>query len=158
MRRILRMVHHDTRAGHRLVLASLGGLMSLATEFKAFAMRGNVIDLAIGVVIGGAFGKIVSALVDAVILPVVGVLTAGADVSSLALTVGQTPKGEPVLLRYGVVCQAVLHFLIVAAVLFLAIKAINRLQAPPPPAPAADPAPSEDTVLLREIRDLLAKP
>ena len=132
--------------------------MSLASEFKAFAMRGNVIDLAVGVVIGGAFGRIVSSLVEAVIMPVVGLLTAGADLSTLSVAIGQNAKGDPVLLRYGAVCQAALDFLIVAFVIFMAIKAINKLQAPPaPPAPAAAPAPSAQEVLLGEIRDLLAK-
>ena len=86
--------------------------MSLASEFKAFAMRGNVIDLAVGVVIGGAFGRIVSSLVEAVIMPVVGLLTAGADLSTLSVVIGQNAKGDPVLLRYGAVCQAALDFLI----------------------------------------------
>lgn len=132
--------------------------MSLASEFKAFAMRGNVIDLAVGVVIGGAFGRIVSSLVDAIILPIVGLVTAGADFSTLALTLGHNAKGDPVLLRYGVFCQSVLDFLIVAFVIFLAVKAINRLQAPPPaPTAAPAPSPSAETLLLTEIRDLLAK-
>jgi large conductance mechanosensitive channel len=132
--------------------------MSLASEFKAFAMRGNVIDLAVGVVIGGAFGRIISSLVDAIIMPVIGILTAGADVSTLAVTIGHNAKGDPVLLRYGVFCQNVLDFLIVAFVIFLAVKAINKLQAPPPaPVAAPEPAPSVDTQLLAEIRDLLAK-
>jgi large conductance mechanosensitive channel len=132
--------------------------MSLSSEFKAFALRGNVIDLAVGVVIGGAFGRIVSSLVEAIIVPILGLLTAGADFSTLALTIGHNPKGDPVLVRYGVLCQSVLDFLIVAVVIFLAIKAINKLQAPgPAPAAASEPGPSVDTLLLREIRDLLAR-
>jgi len=131
--------------------------MGIAAEFKAFAMRGNVVDLAVGVIIGGAFGKIVSSCVEAILMPVIGLLTAGSDFSKLALTIGQNAKGEPVLLRYGAFCQSVLDFLIIAFVLFLALKAINRLQTPPAPAPAADPVPSKEEVLLTEIRDLLAR-
>ena len=132
--------------------------MSLASEFKAFAMRGNVIDLAVGVVIGSAFGRIISSLVDAIILPILGILTAGADVSTLAVTIGHNAKGDPVLLRYGLFCQNVLDFLIVAFVIFLAVKAINKLQTPPAtPVAASEPAPSVNTQLLTEIRDLLAK-
>ncbi len=131
--------------------------MSLATEFKEFAMRGNVIDLAVGVVIGGAFGKIVSSLVDSVIMPVVGVLTGGVNFSTLALTIGTSVKGEPVLLKYGAFIQAVVDFLIVAFVIFIAIRAINRLKKAPPPAPAVAPPPPRQEVLLEEIRNLLAK-
>jgi large conductance mechanosensitive channel len=129
--------------------------MSLATEFKEFAMRGNVIDLAVGVVIGAAFGKIVSALVEAVIMPVVGILTAGNDFSKLAIQIGQNAKGEPLLLKYGVFIQSITDFIIIAFALFIAIRAINRLKKPAPA--AAPPAPPRQEVLLQEIRDLLAK-
>ena len=130
--------------------------MSFASEFKEFAMKGNVIDLAVGVVIGGAFGKIVSALVDNVIMPVVGVLTGGVNFSSLALTIGMDPKGAPVLLKYGAFIQAVVDFLIVALVIFIAIKAINNLKRPAPQVAAVEPPPRQE-VLLEEIRNLLAK-
>jgi large conductance mechanosensitive channel len=129
--------------------------MSLAAEFKQFAMRGNVIDLAVGVVIGAAFGKIVSALVEAVIMPVVGILTAGNDFSKLAVQIGQNGKGEPLLLKYGVFIQSIADFVIIAFVLFIAIRGINRLKNPV--APAAPPPPPRQEVLLQEIRDLLAK-
>jgi large conductance mechanosensitive channel len=129
--------------------------MSFASEFKEFAMRGNVIDLAVGVVIGAAFGKIVSALVEAVIMPVVGILTAGNDFSKLAVQIGQNGKGEPLLLKYGVFIQSVVDFIIIAFALFVAIRAINRLKKPA--APAAPPPPPRQEVLLQEIRDLLAK-
>lgn len=129
--------------------------MSFASEFKEFAMRGNVIDLAVGVVIGAAFGKIVSALVEAVIMPVVGILTAGNDFSKLAVQIGQNGKGEPLLLRYGVFIQSVVDFIIIAFALFVAIRAINQLKKPA--APAAPPPPPRQEVLLQEIRDLLAK-
>jgi large conductance mechanosensitive channel len=129
--------------------------MSLATEFKEFAMRGNVIDLAVGVVIGAAFGKIVSALVEAVIMPVVGILTAGNDFSKLAIQIGQNAKGEPLLLKYGVFIQSITDFIIIAFALFVAIRAINQLKKPAPA--AAPPAPPRQEALLQEIRDLLAK-
>ena len=131
--------------------------MSFASEFKEFAMRGNVIDLAVGVVIGGAFGKIVSSMVDAVIMPVVGILTAGNDFSKLAVQMGQNAKGEPVLLKYGVFIQSTVDFLIVAFVIFLAIRGINRLVKPVVAPPAPPPPPPRQEVLLQEIRDLLAK-
>lgn len=131
--------------------------MSLASEFKEFAMRGNVIDLAVGVVIGGAFGKIVSSLVDAIIMPVVGILTGGVNFSTLAVAIGTSPKGEPVLLKYGAFIQSVVDFLIVAFVIFVAIRAINRLKKAPAPAPAVAPPPPRQEVLLEEIRNLLAK-
>ncbi len=129
--------------------------MSFASEFKEFAMRGNVIDLAVGVVIGAAFGKIVSALVEAVIMPIFGVLTAGNDFSKLALQIGQNSKGEPVMLKYGVFIQSITDFVIIAFALFLAIRAINKLKKPP--VTAAPPPPPRELVLLQEIRDLLAK-
>jgi len=129
--------------------------MSLATEFKEFAMRGNVIDLAVGVVIGAAFGKIVSSLVEAVIMPVVGILTAGNDFSKLAVQIGQNAKGEPLLLKYGAFIQSIVDFVIIAFVLFVAIRAINRLKKPP--VAAAPSAPPRQEILLVEIRDLLAK-
>ena len=129
--------------------------MSFTSEFKEFAMRGNAIDLAVGVVIGGAFGKIVSALVASVIMPFVSLLTAGNDFSKLAVSIGTNAKGEPVLLTYGAFIQSVVDFLIIAFVIFLAIRGINKLKKPPPP-PAAPTTPREE-VLLTEIRDLLAK-
>jgi large conductance mechanosensitive channel len=128
--------------------------VSFTSEFKDFAMRGNVIDLAVGVVIGGAFGKIVSSLVDAIIMPIVGLLTGGVNFSTLALTIGTDPKGAPVLFKYGAFIQSVVDFLIVALVIFAAIRAINRLKKP---AAAAAPPPPRQEVLLVEIRDLLAK-
>jgi large conductance mechanosensitive channel len=127
--------------------------MSFAKEFREFAMRGNVIDLAVGVVIGAAFGKIVSALVEAVVMPVLGLVTSGADFSTLAFQIGTSPKGEPVLLKYGAFVQSVFDFLIIALAIFVAIRTINRLKTPPPA--AAPPAPPRQEVLLEEIRDLL---
>ncbi|HEX4051790.1 MAG TPA: large-conductance mechanosensitive channel protein MscL [Steroidobacteraceae bacterium] len=132
--------------------------MSLTKEFKEFAMRGNVIDLAVGVVIGAAFGTVVNTTVNGIIMPVVGVLTSGKDFSEMAVRIGTDPKGTAVLLKYGQLVQSVVNFLIIAAVLFLAVKGINALKKPPPaPAEAAPPAPPRNEVLLEEIRDLLAQ-
>ncbi len=128
--------------------------MGLAAEFKEFAMRGNVIDLAVGVVIGGAFGKIVSAFVDAVVMPVLGLLTSGVNFSELAVQIGGTVE-KPVLLKYGLFVQATIDFIIIAFVIFMAIRAINKLKKPAPA--AAAPPPTKQEVLLQEIRDLLAK-
>src|SRR5882757_6078245 len=101
--------------------------MRLAQEFKEFAMRGNVIDLAVGVVIGAAFGKIVSALVDAIIMPVIGVITSGNDFSKLAWQIGTNAAGEPVLLKYGLLVQSLTDFIIIAFVIFMAVRVINKL-------------------------------
>jgi len=132
--------------------------MSLASEFKEFAMKGSVIDLAVGVVIGAAFGKIVSSAVADVIMPPIGLLIGNVNFSDLALHIGTDPTGKPVLLKYGVFIQTMFEFLIIAFVLFMAIKGINRLKRQPPPAPAAaPPPPPREEVLLEEIRNLLAK-
>ncbi|HTY50141.1 MAG TPA: large-conductance mechanosensitive channel protein MscL [Steroidobacteraceae bacterium] len=131
--------------------------MSLASEFKEFAMKGNVIDLAVGVVIGGAFGKIVSSLVGDVIMPPLGLIIGGISFSDLALKLGHDPAGKPVVLKYGSFIQTIFEFLIIAVALFILIKGINTLKRPPPPAPAAAPPPTPTEALLGEIRDLLAK-
>jgi large conductance mechanosensitive channel len=129
--------------------------MGVMQEFKEFAMKGNVLDMAVGVVIGGAFGKIVSSFVGDVVMPLLGTVVGGVDFSKLTATIGTNAAGEPLLLKYGAFLQAVFDFTIIAASIFFAVKAINRLKAPPPPAaPAAPPA---DVVLLTEIRDLLKK-
>jgi large conductance mechanosensitive channel len=129
--------------------------MSIAGEFKEFAMKGNVVDLAVGVIIGAAFGKIVSSLVGDVIMPPLGVLIGGINFSDLAVTVGTDPKGAPVLLKYGAFLQTLFDFLIIALVIFIAVKGINKLKKPPPP--AADAPPPRQEVLLEEIRDALLK-
>jgi large conductance mechanosensitive channel len=131
--------------------------MSLGSEFKEFAMKGNVIDLAVGVVIGAAFGKIVAALVADIFMPPIGLLVGGINFSDLAVKLGVDPAGKPVVLKYGDFGQTILEFLIIAFVIFLLVKGINTLKRPPPPAPAAAPAPSKEELLLTEIRDLLAK-
>ena len=129
--------------------------MSLASEFKEFAMKGSVIDLAVGVVVGAAFGKIVSSLVADVIKPPIGMAVGGVNFTDLAMTLGSAPDGSPVVLKYGVFLQTVFDFVIIAMALFMAIKLINRLKKPDPAAPAPPPPRSE--ALLEEIRDLLRK-
>ena len=134
--------------------------MSMIKEFKEFAMRGNVMDLAIGVVIGAAFGKIVAALVDRIIMPVIGFLTSGQNFNELAFAMGEktNPDGTvvpAVLLGYGAFIQSIIDFIIVAFVIFLVIKVMNRLKRAEAAAPAAPPAPSNEEKLLTEIRDLL---
>lgn len=131
--------------------------MGLAAEFKEFAMKGNVIDLAVGVVIGAAFGKIVNSLVTDLITPPLGLIIGGVDFSDLAVRIGTSPEGEPVLFKYGVFLQTIFEFLIIALALFMLIKGINRLKRPPAAAPAPAPEPPRTEVLLQEIRDLLAK-
>jgi len=130
--------------------------MSLAKEFKEFAMKGNVIDLAVGVVIGAAFGKIVSSLVADVIMPPLGLALSGVDFKDAATAIGTGADGMPVLLKYGAFIQTIIDFVIIAFALFLAIKGINRLKKPAAPAPdAPPPPPPREEVLLTEIRDLL---
>lgn len=131
--------------------------MSIVKEFKEFAMKGNVVDLAVGVIIGGAFGKIVSSMVDKILMPIIGVLMGGVDFSSLKAVIveaGADGKGE-VAIGYGFFLQTVLDFIIVAFCLFSVIKMMNRMKkAPQASAPAPTP---EDVLLLREIRDSLKK-
>jgi large conductance mechanosensitive channel len=131
--------------------------MSLGSEFKEFAMKGNVIDLAVGVVIGAAFGKIVASLVADVIMPPIGLAVGGINFSDLAVKLGLDPAGKPVLLKYGTFIQTIFEFIIIAIALFIVIKGINALKRPPPAAAAAPPAPTHEELLLTEIRDLLAK-
>jgi large conductance mechanosensitive channel len=128
--------------------------MSLITEFKEFAMKGNVLDMAVGIIIGAAFGKIVSSLVNDIITPALGKLIGGVNFNDLAYSLGVDPAGEPILVKYGVFLQNIFDFLIVAAAIFVAIKAINRLKTPPVP-PVVVIEPPADVALLTEIRDLL---
>ena len=131
--------------------------MGIASEFKEFAMKGNVVDLAVGVIIGAAFGKIVSSLVGDVIMPALGKVIGGVNFSDLAVTLGKDPTGKDVLIKYGSFIQTIFDFTIIAIVLFLAIKGINKLKKPVPAAPAAPPPPPKSELLLEEIRDLLAR-
>ncbi|MFT3907294.1 MAG: large-conductance mechanosensitive channel protein MscL [Steroidobacteraceae bacterium] len=131
--------------------------MGLATEFKEFAMKGNVVDMAVGVIVGAAFGKIVSSLVGDVFMPILGKWTGGVNFSDLAIALGTDPTGKEVVVKYGSFVQTIFDFIIIALVLFFALKAINKLKKPAPAAPAAPAAPPRQEVLLEEIRDLLAK-
>ena len=133
--------------------------MSFIKEFKEFAVRGNVIDMAVGVVIGGAFGKIVSSLVGDVIMPIIGVLTSGVDFKSLKFTIftiKEVSENIPaVTINYGMFIQTIIDFTIIAFCIFLAIKAINRLKQNKPKEDDAPKELSHETKLLSEIRDLL---
>ncbi|MFI4869627.1 MAG: large-conductance mechanosensitive channel protein MscL [Steroidobacterales bacterium] len=132
--------------------------MSLASEFKEFAMKGNVVDMAVGVIVGAAFGKIVSSLVGNVIMPVLGRAIGGFNFTDLAFALGTDPAGKPVAVTYGVLLQSIFDFVIIALVLFIALRGINRLKKPQPAAaPPPPPPPSREEQLLSEIRDLLAK-
>jgi len=131
--------------------------MSLGSEFKEFAMKGNVIDLAVGVVIGVAFGKIVASLVGDIVMPPLGLVIGNVNFSDLAVEIGHNAAGKPVLWKYGAFIQTIFEFLIIAFVLFLIIKVINRLKRPPPPQAPEAPPPTRSEQLLQEIRDELAK-
>ncbi len=139
--------------------------MSFIQEFKQFAMRGNVIDLAVGVVIGGAFGKIVDSLVKDVIMPPVGALMGGVDFKHLYLNLGgvsyetmeAAEKAGAPLIKYGAFINSLVDFTIIALAIFMVVKAINKLQRQQEEAPAAPPPTPEDVLLLREIRDALNK-
>ena len=137
--------------------------MSFISEFKAFAMKGNVVDLAVAVIIGGAFGKIVDSLVKDIVMPIIGQLVGGVDFKELYINLGSTAyatlelaeKAGAPLIKYGVFINAVVNFVIIALAIFVAIKAMSKLQKTAPP--AAPAAPPEDVLLLREIRDSLKK-
>ena len=151
--------------------------MAILSEFKTFIMRGNVVDLAVGVVIGGAFGKIVASLVNDLIMPPLKLLTGGINFNSLALTYSKQEQvlkeGKPVLdevtgqpvmqavdvpyLGYGAFIQSVFDFILIALAIFCVIKLMNSMKKKEEAAPAAPPAPPEDVLLLREIRDALRK-
>jgi len=137
--------------------------MGILKEFKAFAMRGNVVDMAVGVIIGGAFGKIVSSIVNDIIMPPIGLLLGGMNFSDLYVTLdGNTYEnlakareaGAP-LIAYGAFAQTVIDFLIIAAVIFLLIKGLNSMKKKEEAAPAAPAAPTKEESLLTEIRDIL---
>lgn len=125
-------------------------------EFKEFAMRGNVVDMAVGIIIGAAFGKIVSSLVNDVIMPPIGMLLGGIDFSNFMLTLKEAMGEVPaVTLNYGVFINTVIDFLIIAFVIFMVIKGMNRMKRKQEEEPAAPPAPTKEQTLLTEIRDLL---
>jgi large conductance mechanosensitive channel len=127
-------------------------------EFKEFAMRGNVMDMAIGIIIGAAFGKIVSSIVSDVIMPPIGMLLGGFDFSNLTITLKEGADGvQPVMLRIGVFINTVIDFVIIAFAIFMLVKGINTLKKKQEEKPAAPPAPSKSELLLAEIRDELRK-
>ena len=143
--------------------------MGMMTEFREFAVKGNVMDLAVGVIIGGAFGKIVESVVGDMVMPVVGAIFGKVDFSNLFVVLGQVPEGTvraldalkkdgvPVL-AYGNFITVAVNFTILAFIIFIMVKQINRLKKEtPPPPPAAPTPPAEDVLLLREIRDSLKK-
>ena len=130
--------------------------MSLLNEFKAFAVKGNVVDMAVGIIVGAAFGKIVSSFVGDVIMPPIGLLIGGVDFTDLAITLKAAQGDVPaVVLSYGKFIQTVLDFIIVAFAIFMGVKAINKLKREEAVAPSVPPAPTPEEVLLTEIRDLL---
>lgn len=143
--------------------------MGMMQEFREFAIKGNVVDLAVGVIIGGAFGKIVDSVVNDLIMPVVGLVFGKLDFSNLFIALGRVPDGMPMTLEalkkagipvfaYGNFITVAVNFLILAFIIFLMIKQINRLKRQAPAAPEAPAATPEDIVLLREIRDSLNRP
>ena len=130
--------------------------MSILSEFKAFAVKGNVVDMAVGIIIGAAFGKIVSSFVGDVVMPPLGVLIGGVDFSDLAIVL-KAAEGDvaAVTLSYGKFIQSVIDFVIIAFAIFMGIKVLNRLKREEEAAPTEPPAPTRDQELLTEIRDLL---
>jgi len=130
--------------------------MSMMSEFKAFAMRGNVVDMAVGIIIGGAFGKIVSSFVNDVLMPPIGMLLGGVDFSDLSVKLKDAAgDAAAVTLNYGAFVQTIVDFLIIAFAIFVAIKAMNKLKKEEEAAPAEPPKPSAEVQLLTEIRDSL---
>jgi len=125
--------------------------MGMMKEFKEFALKGNVMDLAIGVIIGGAFGKIVGSLVDNILMPIVGILLQGVNFATLSIKVGEAE------IKYGLFIGAIIDFIIIALVLFMIIKGVNRMKRKEVAAPTVPAPPTKEEQLLMEIRDLLKK-
>ena len=133
-------------------------MKKLLEEFKAFVMRGNVLDLAVGVIIGGAFGKIVTSLVNDIFMPIIGMIIGNVDFSSLEIKLGESVEGaEQAAIRYGMFIQEIVNFLIITLCIFMVIKVVNKLQKKNEEAPAPAPEPTKEEVLLTEIRDALNK-
>ncbi|SNY51427.1 large conductance mechanosensitive channel [Arsukibacterium tuosuense] len=132
--------------------------MSVLGEFKSFAMRGNVVDMAVGIIIGAAFGKIVSSFVNDVIMPPIGVLLGGVNFRDLAVVIQQTTESQAeVVIKYGMFVQTIIDFIIIAFAVFVGVKAMNSMKAKEEAKPPAVAEVPEDTKLLAEIRDLLKK-
>ena len=134
--------------------------MSIVSEFKTFLMRGNVVDLAVGVVIGGAVGKIVTSLVDNIIMPPIGYVTGGVDFSNLKLVLkaaDPVTKVAEVAISYGVFINTVIQFLIIGTAIFIVVKGINKLMPPPPAADPSPPGPSQEELLAQILAELKAQ-
>ena len=132
--------------------------MKLFDEFKAFVMRGNVVDMAVGVIIGGAFGKIVTSLVNDIFMPIIGMILGNVNFSSLEIKLGEPVEGvEQAAIKYGMFIQEIVNFIIIAFCIFMFIKLINKIQKKKEEAPAPAPEPTKEEVLLTEIRDALNK-
>lgn len=132
--------------------------MGMMTEFREFAMRGNVVDMAVGIVIGGAFGKIVTSFVNDVLMPPIGLAVGGVDFNDLSMVLKEAAgEAEAVTLNYGAFIQSVVDFVIIAFAIFMVIRAMNRLKRKEEEAPEEPPKPSDEVLLLQEIRDELKK-
>jgi large conductance mechanosensitive channel len=151
--------NRDQLSMHSRVAILGGNNMSMMKEFREFAMRGNVVDMAVGIVIGAAFGKIVTSFVNDVLMPPIGMLIGGVDFSQLSFTLKEAADGaDAIVLKYGAFIQTVVDFIIVAFAIFLVIKAMNSLkrkEEEAPAEPAAPPEPPAEEKLLTEIRDIL---
>ncbi len=128
----------------------------MLSAFKEFIQRGNVVDMAVGVIIGGAFGKIVSSIVGDVLMPPIGLVSGGVDFKNLKIAIGGTAEA-PVTINYGMFLQTTIDFLIIAFCVFLLVQAVNKMRSPAPAAAAPPPEPSAEEKLLTEIRDLLKR-
>ena len=132
--------------------------MKLVDEFKAFVMRGNVLDMAVGVIIGGAFGKIVTSLVNDIFMPIIGMILGNIDFTTLEIKIGEPVEGaEQAAIKYGMFIQEIVNFLIIALCIFMFIKLIAKIQKKKDETPAPAPEPTKEEVLLTEIRDALNK-
>lgn len=132
--------------------------MKLFDEFKAFVMRGNVLDMAVGVIVGAAFGKIVASLVNDIFMPIIGMIIGNVDFTTLEIKIGEPVEGaEQAAIKYGMFIQEIINFLIIALCIFMFIKLINKVQKKKEEAPAPAPEPTKEEVLLTEIRDSLKK-
>ena len=132
--------------------------MKLVDEFKAFVMRGNVVDMAVGVIIGGAFGKIVTSLVNDIFMPIIGMVLGNVNFTSLEIKLGEPVEGaQQAAIRYGMFIQEIVNFLIIAFCIFMFIKLITKMQKKKEEEPAPAPEPTKEEVLLTEIRDALKK-
>ena len=132
--------------------------MGMLSEFKQFAIKGNVVDMAVGIIVGAAFGKIVSSFVKDIIMPPIGVMMGGVNFTDLAVTIQEAAGEVPaVAIKYGAFIQTIVDFIIVALAIFMAVKVMNSMKKAEEEAPKENPAPSKEEVLLTEIRDLLKK-